>query len=301
MLFRQRRPIQSGEPPQQEVARITADLKALQAQAGCEGTAPAAIGVCAPGPLDSGSGRILNPPNLPGWADVPICDWLTREFGCPVSLQNDANAAALAEWHSEAAGEPSARHLIYLTMSTGIGAGLVLDGRIHSGRFDLAGEIGHSPVVWDGEPCPCGLRGCLETYIGGAAWTRRLRQSAPESSRVVVLAGSRADVRPEHVVEAAKQGDAFALAELEQFNELLSRAIVQLTFTLSPDVVVLGTIATAAGDALCLEPVRRKVRARLWPRLAEGLTIRAASLGEELPYRAGLCVAGTAGQGAPAR
>jgi predicted NBD/HSP70 family sugar kinase len=105
------------------------------------------------------------------------------------------------------------------------------------------------------------------------------------------LAGSRDAVTPEHVVLAAREGDAEALGELERFNQMLARAIVPLVFTLSPDVIVLGTIATAAGESLCIGPVTRMVKERLWPQLAAGLEIRAASLGEELPYRAGLCVA----------
>jgi glucokinase len=272
------------------VARITADLRDLIAEAGGQG-APRRIGVSAPGPLDSAAGLILDPPNLPGWQDVPICQWLADEFGCEVVLENDANAAALAEWQAGREAGSEAQHLVYLTMSTGVGAGLVLGGRVHRGRADLAGEVGHAPVVHEGEACPCGLRGCLETYIGGAAWSRRLQQSAKQSGRLLALAGSRAAVTPEHVVLAAREGDAEALGELEFFNEMLARAIVPLVFTLSPDVIVLGTIATAAGEALCIGPVTRKVRERIWPQLATGLEIRAASLGDELPYRAGLCVA----------
>jgi glucokinase len=206
-------------------------------------------------------------------------------------LENDANAAALAEWHAGRDAGSEARHLVYLTMSTGVGAGLVLDGRVHGGRADLAGEVGHAPVVHDGVECPCGLRGCLEAYIGGAAWSRRLRASLPDASRMLALAGERARVSPEHVVLAAREGDAEALAEMAQFNQMLARAIVPLVFTLSPDVVALGTIARAAGDGLCIGPVRRLVEERLWPQLADGLEIRAALLGDELPYRAGLCVA----------
>ena len=290
MLARGRRLTVSGESPRNAVAEITALLRRLMVEAGVSG-APARIGVSAPGPLDSATGVILDPPNLPGWKQGPICDWLANEFGCALRLENDANAAALAEWQALRETGSRVQHLVYLTMSTGVGGGLVLGGRIHRGRAGLAGEVGHAPIVHDGEPCPCGLRGCLEAYVGGAAWSRRLRASVPGSSRMLALAGSRERLSPEHVVAAAREGDDVALAELEAFNEMLSRAIVQLVFTLSPEVVVLGTIAAAAGPALCIDPVTRKVKERLWPQLAEGLEIRAASLGDELPYRAGLSVA----------
>ena len=146
-------------------------------------------------------------------------------------------------------------------------------------------------VEWGGEPCACGLRGCLEAYVGGAAWTARLRRLTPVASRVAELAGGPQQVRPEHVVAAAREGDAFALAELARFNDYLARAIVQISFVFDPDVIVLGTIATAAGEQLCFEPVREQARAHLWPEYAARLRVVPAALAEELPYRAALCAA----------
>ena len=113
----------------------------------------------------------------------------------------------------------------------------------------------------------------------------------PTSSRVHALAGGREHARPEHVVVAAGEGDAFALAEMERWNDYLARGIVQLVFTLAPDTIVLGTIAIAAGEELCFAPLRERVAARLWPHLAESLRIVPAELQDELPYRAGLAVA----------
>jgi glucokinase len=147
------------------------------------------------------------------------------------------------------------------------------------------------PVEWEGEPCACGRRGCLEAYVGGAAWTRRLRRVTPAQGRVAALAGGREDVTPEHVVAAAREGDRFALGELERFNDYLARGLIVLGFLLAPEAIVLGTIPTAAGETLCLGPVRERVRGRLWPGLAERLRILPAALGAELPYYAGLCAA----------
>jgi glucokinase len=203
-------------------------------------------------------------------------------------VENDANAAALAEWRFGAGR--GAQHMVYLTMSTGVGGGLVLGGRLHRGVFASAGEVGHMPIVWEGEPCACGLRGCLEAYAGGAAWTRRLARVTPAASRVAALAGG-AGPRPEHVVAAAREGDSFALAEMDRYNDYLARAIVQLAFTLAPELVVLGTIPTAAGDALCLDPVRARVRSHLWPFLAGQLRVVPAELGDRLPELAGIVVA----------
>jgi predicted NBD/HSP70 family sugar kinase len=135
------------------------------------------------------------------------------------------------------------------------------------------------------------MRGCLEAYVGGDAWTRRLRAHPSVSPRVLELAGSADALRPEHIVRAAGEGDAFALAEFERFNDYLARGIICIAYTFAPERVVLGTIPSAAGDALCLEPVRRLVSDRVWPSIGRGLAIVPAGLGEDAPYRAALCAA----------
>jgi len=288
-LVRWRRPSEPSGSPRDDVSRLIADCHRLLTRAGASIGELAAVGVSVPGPMDLARGLLLRPPNLPGWDEVPLGTWLSHEFDCPVGLENDANAAALAEWRFGAGQGLS--HLVYLTMSTGVGAGLVLDGRIYRGARDLAGEAGHIPVVWEGDACACGQRGCLEAYVGGAAWTRRLRSAVPQQSRVLTLAGARDRVNPEHVVAAAREGDAFAMAEMDRFNSLLARGIVSLVFLLAPQAIILGTVVAAAGQELCLKPLRRKVRARLWPTLDESLQILPAALESDLPYRAALCVA----------
>ncbi len=247
-----------------------------------------AAGLSLPGPIDIERGVLLDPPNLPGWQGAPLRSELEGLLGVPVALENDANAAVLAEWRF-GAGQ-GARNLIYLTMSTGIGAGLLLDGRLLRGLHGGAGEWGHQPIEWNGERCACGQRGCLEAAIGGAAWARRLAAITPTNSLVAKLAGG-GSAGPEHVVEAARAGDAFACAEFARFNHYLAWSIVQLACMLAPEIVVLGTIPSAAGAALCLDPVREQVRARLWSPLADRLRIEPSGCGATLPDYAGLCVA----------
>jgi glucokinase len=289
LLARARRPTEASGRPADDVARLADDARRLVAEAGLSLAEIAAVGVTAPGPLDPERGVVLSPPNLHGWHDVPVVAQLREALGAPVFLENDANAAALAEWHFGAAR--GLRHVAYLTMSTGVGGGLILDGRLYRGVLASAGEIGHAPVEWDGEPCACGQRGCLEAYTGGAAWTRRLRALAPAQSRVVALAGSAAAVTPVHVVAAAREGDRFARSELARWNGYVARGIVWLVMALAPEAVVLGTIASAAGDALSLDPIRAEVARRVWPHLAKRLRILPAGLGETLPYHAGISVA----------
>ena len=254
------------------------------------GAPPSAIGLSVPGPIDARRGLLLNPPNLPGWRDVPMVSAFEAAFSCPVRLENDANAAALAEWRF-GAGQGT-QDMLYLTMSTGIGSGLVLGGRLHRGAAGDAGEAGHAPIHPGGRLCACGLRGCLEAYCGGIAWQAQLREQTPDGSQVLALAdGNRQGIRPEHLVAAAKAGDAFALTAFDEWLEHLSIGLAQLVMTLAPERIVLGTIAVAAGEALCFEPLRRKVRARIWGGLADGLEIVPAGLGGELPFEAGRAAA----------
>jgi glucokinase len=252
------------------------------------------VGVSLPGGVDPAGATVRNPPNLPGWDGAPVRDALARALGARVALENDANAAALAEWHFGAAR--GADHAVYLTMSTGVGGGLILGGRLHRGAANLAGEVGHMPLVWQGEPCACGLRGCVEAYIGGAAWAKRLARETPPDSGVGQLAAEQgASPRPEHVVAAARAGDAFARAEIASFNQRLAQTLCILSAALAPDVFVLGTIVAAARD-LCLEPVRALVQANTWRR-PQPTRVEVAELGERLPLLAGLGVAADALRG----
>jgi len=272
-----------------DLDRIAADARRLLAEAGVASRELTAVGVSAPGPVDAERGELVHPPNLRGWGRVPLRAALQEALGAPVVIENDANAAALAEWRWGAGR--GFDDLVYLTMSTGVGGGLIVGGRLCTGVGGNAGEIGHLPVEWNGEPCACGLRGCLEAYVGGAAWTRRLRRIAPEPGRVAELAGGRERATPRELVAAAREGDVFALAEMARWNEYLARALAAVVFVLAPQAVILGTIATAAGEELCLAPLRKLVAARVWPLLGERLAILPSGLGDALPDHAGIAVA----------
>jgi glucokinase len=289
LIAHETRPSRISGDPEADVLAIAADAADLITRSGLATSDFDAAGLSVPGPIDHERGAILDPPNLPGWRDVPLRDRMSEILGLPVRIENDANAAALAEWRYGAGRGCS--NLVYLTMSTGVGAGLILDGRLYRGHQGRASEFGHTCIEWEGEPCGCGRRGCLEAYLGGAAWTRRLRDITPPASRVYALAGARERVLPEHIIAAAGEGDTFAREEMQRFNHYLARAIATLSFTLAPEAIVLGTIATAAGEELCLKPVRTLVAAQVWPALYEGMRILPSGLGKELPYYAGVCAA----------
>jgi glucokinase len=289
LLATARQPTRPSGDGAADVAALAGSLPALLAEAGSRLAEVDAIGVSLPGPLDPERGVLLDPPNLPGWHDLPVRDLLADAFGVPVFIENDANAAALAEWHFGAAR--GFEHVVYLTMSTGVGGGLILGGRLHRGVLASAGEVGHMPIEWDGALCACGRRGCFEAYVGGASWAKHLRAVTPATSRVAALAGGTDSVTPRHVVAAAREGDAFAVAELDRWNDYVARGITSLAFVLAPQAVVLGTIATAAGEALSFAPIRARVAERIWPFLAERLQILPSSLGDALPYHAAIGVA----------
>ncbi len=274
-----------------DLARIAGAAAELLATRGVVPHELEMVGVSLPGGVDAAGGFVRNPPNMPGWDGAPVRDVLAKALGARVALENDANAAALAEWQFGAAR--GTQHAVYLTMSTGVGGGLILGGRLHRGDANLGGEVGHIPVVWQGEPCACGLRGCVEAYIGGAAWAKRLARETPASSLIAQLAAREGRApRPEHVVTAARAGDTFALHEMARFNEVHAQTLCTLAAVLAPEIFVLGTIAVAAGE-LCLGPVRERVRANTWPR-PRSIAIVPAALGERLPLFAGLGVAAEA-------
>ena len=199
-------------------------LEALLAQAPQE--VPAAIGVSCGGPLDSRNGRILSPPNLPGWDDVPIVEWLKSRVGAPAFLQNDANACALAEWRFGAG--KGCENMVFLTFGTGFGAGLILDGRLYSGTNDMAGEVGHVRAAADG-PVGYGKAGSYEGFCSGGG----IRQ----------LAGG---VSAKEAVARAEAGDAQMQAVLEKSAQRLGACLAMLIDLLNPQKIVIGSIYARA-------------------------------------------------------
>jgi glucokinase len=278
----------SGQPLA-DVARLRDDALRLLSEQGASLADLASAGLSLPGPLDLERGLVIRPPNLPGWDEVPVCASLSAALGVPAHLENDANAAALAEWRFGAGR--GHRDIVYLTMSTGVGGGLILAGRLYRGHHGNAGELGHIALEAGGERCACGLRGCFEAYAGGAAWAKRLREVTPVGGAVAELAGGREHVTPEHLVTAAHAGDAFALSEFARWRETVARGIATIAFAFAPERVVLGTIAVAAGEDLCFAPLRARVRELIWPEIAAGLEIVPAALGDRLADLAGICAA----------
>ena len=203
----------------------------------------AGIGIVSPGPVDPRRGIVVNPVNLPCWRNFPLVAEIKKSHGLPTVLDNDANAAALAEaiWGAGAGCES----VFYVTIGTGIGTGLVLDGRIYHGRTGAAVEGGHVSIDYRGEQCGCGKRGCIEVLAAGPAVARRARKRleavSKEGAKLRSLVGGNVDsVTPEMVAQAWRDGDALAAAILEETADLLAVWLGNMIDLLEPDVIVVG-------------------------------------------------------------
>lgn len=250
-----------------------------------------AVGVGCAGPLDPARGIIQSPPNLPGWVDTPLVARLTQALKVPVYLDNDANAAALGE-HRFGAGRGAA-NMVYITISTGIGSGIIFDGRLCSGENSNAGEIGHASVAYDGIPCKCGSRGCLEAYASGTAITAAARAAVMESggsSALLDLAGSVDRITGETVVTAVRQGDPLAVRIWAERMTILGVGIANVINSFNPERIVLGGGLTNAGDLL-FNPVRRVALTRALPPLAQVVEIVPGQLGGRVGVLGAVAVA----------
>jgi glucokinase len=201
-----------------------------------------AIGICAPGPLNPEAGIVINPPNVPCWRNYPLVAEVERIFQLPVKLDNDANAAALAEatW---GAGRPY-RSVFYVGIGTGIGTGIVFDGRILHGASGAAGEGGHMGIDMRGPRCNCGKRGCVEVFASGPAIAGRMRQKLQadhEGSTLLGLSGGDLErVTAELVGQAAAKGDRLALSVIDEVIEILAYWLGNIVDLIEPDVIIVG-------------------------------------------------------------
>jgi glucokinase len=246
----------------------------------------AAVGVGAAGYIDRSRSVVLFAPNL-AWRDLDLKADLERRLGLPVVVENDANAAAWGEFQFGAGHDVD--DLLLVTVGTGVGGGVVLDGSLYRGAFGVGAEIGHMRVVPDGIRCGCGNRGCFEMYASGTALVREARAAAAAGSLLAADLVDRAGGDPARIsgpliTEAARDGDPFAREHLAGLGRWLGEGIASLTAVLDPAVVVIGGGVSAA-DELLLDPVRRAFAAQLTGRGHRPmLEIRRARLGN----RAGL-------------
>ncbi len=263
----------------QAVQRVAAAAHELLAQLQLKPADLVAIGIASPGPLDVNRGCVDGSPNLPGWTGYPIEGELSKAFGgLPARIDNDCNAAALGEYLF-GAGQGK-KNVIYITISTGIGGGAVIDGRLMRGANGNAAELGHIPLTMDGPRCGCGNQGCWEVYASGTAIARRTREAlaAGRSSSITSFAGSIEQVTTHHLFQALTQKDPLAIEIWDASIDYLGRGLGAVINTFNPDVIVVGGGVTAAGDVL-FGPLRARAQHYAFPRLAAACTIVPAALG----------------------
>jgi len=243
-------------------------------QEGLEQT-PVAIGISCGGPLDAAAGILLCPPHLPGWINIPIVEIASQSLNLPAYLENDATAAALAEFrYGRGRGTNT---MLYLTVSTGIGGGAVINGQLHRGAAGNGGEFGHVTVHFDGRKCTCARRGCLEAYASGTAIAE---QAAEEIATGATSSLEQlAKITAADVSAAALAGDEVAATVWNRATTALGSAITDLVNVFEPDLVVLGGGVTRSGAQL-LEPVQRAVATGAMGPAARVSRVELAELGD---------------------
>lgn len=306
----------SDPTPERVLPRISTTVQEALEKAGVTLAEIAGVGVAVPGPLDNRTGVIYSPPNLPAWAGVPLRDLLREQYRKPVFIENDANAAALGEYLF-GAGQGS-RDMVYLTVSTGIGGGVIIDGKILEGVSGAAGELGHITIDWQGERCSCGNIGCLEALASGTAIARKANEAITAGQGAELLAFARTmlehtstipdknalpkqdlstqplderaiesldptveeglTVTAQTVARAAEAGIPLARAIITSAAEALGVGLVNILHIFSPELIILGGGVMQLGSML-MEPALKIVQERTMRANLAGAHIVLAQLG----------------------
>jgi glucokinase len=261
-------PSHADQGPDRVLPRLFALGRRVVAESGVTWPEIHAVGIGCGGPLDAEHGILIAPPHLPGWHDVPVRALAEREYGRPAALENDATAAAAGE-HRWGAGAGT-RNMVYLTISTGVGGGVVIDDRLYRGAMGNGGELGHVTVDWHGRRCKgCGRLGCLEAYVSGTSIAERAREAGLD------LASA------EDVARAARAGDPGAGAVWDETVEALACGLTSIVNLFEPELVVVGGGVSRSGEQL-LAPVRESVRASSMAPAAKGVDIVVSALGDQV-------------------
>ncbi len=287
VLWRAEFPTLPENGPQHAIEKITALIHRGLAELGGEATS---LGVSCGGPLDRTTGVIQRPPNLPTWDNVPLKALLEAEFQAPCRVENDANAGAVAE-HRFGAGQ-GCRHMVFLTMGTGLGAGLILNGAIFHGAGAMAGEIGHVRLTPQG-PTGYGKQGSVEGWASGGGMAQHAVDAVKEALRTgtaTSLAGKLQTLTARDIGLAAAANDEVAIRIVAETGRRLGDALAILVDLLNPERIVIGGLALRLGETL-LGPARSRMQAESLPSSAAACRIVPAQLGESIGDVAALCVA----------
>ncbi len=268
--------------PDVVVKRMTESAMQVIASAGIRPENVQAVGIGAPGPVNSATGIVTSPPNLPGWVQVPLSQMIQDALGIPAFLENDANAAALGEFLFGAGR--GYQQIIYITVSTGIGGGFVLNGRLYSGIDGTAAEVGHMTVLPNGPHCRCGNQGCLEAISSGTAIARDGRELLNRGVPTLIselAGGDPEEVSAKIVAQAAQQGDPEAREIVRKAMNYLGVGIANLVNILNPGLVIVGGSLPKLGNVM-FETVQSAVNRRAFRIAAQRVKIVPAELGDRV-------------------
>lgn len=260
ILVDQRFPTDANDPLS-TLTRAVEVSNQLLAKTGLTMDQISAIGISSPGPMCSNRRIVLDAPNLKGWAGFEVGNFFEERFQRPVFMQNDANGAGLVEYLF---GACKGMDLVYLTMSTGIGAGIIANGKLLRGMNDLGGEVGHCTLDINGPRCGCGKTGCWEAYCGGKNMADRLRAEIVEKNiRTAILElanGKPEKISMKEICGAVRAGDVYACQHWDLFIEKMAQAVGILLQTLNPQAIIMGTIAIHDGDLFLPQMIERLPR-----------------------------------------
>ena len=276
--------------PDRALDLIAKAIGAILRRRGLSRSAIRGIGVSCGGPLDRMRGIIHSPPNLATWVDVPVKAIFERQFGVRCNVENDANAGAVAE-HRYGAGR-GIDNMVFLTMGTGLGAGIIVDGRLYHGTDDLAGEIGHVRLTRGG-PVGHNKRGSAEGWASGGGIeqaAKRAVEDARKRGRITILTAHRRALTARDVSAAARRGDAVAMGIVRSTGERLGQVLAILADILNPERIVIGGLGMRAGEMI-IGPAREVMAREALPAAAASCRVVPAALGERIGDVAALCVA----------
>jgi glucokinase len=282
VVFKEVTPAEPQKSPSYALSKIKAMVHHAFSRNHLRHSQVMGIGIGCVGPIDPEKGLVLSPPNLPGWDRVPLKKYLQDEFDFRVVMDNDANCAGLAEKMFGAGTTVS--DLFYFTVSTGIGGGVIIDGKIYRGASFDAGEVGHSTILPDGPVCNCGKRGCLEALASGTAIARIARErvrSQPESEIIKLVEGKTDMITAQVVLRAARLGDKLAGDIWKESGTYLGIGVSNVIQILNPEMAVLGGSVTKAGRLL-FDPLRTVAAKYTWQRAFRRCKIVRARLGNNV-------------------
>jgi glucokinase len=273
-------PTEADGGPEHVIARMIETLEGATKEAGLKVPELFGLGVASPGALDLVHGRVYEAPQLPGWDGVQLAQLLSDKLGIRVLLENDANAAALGE-NRYGAGVGTV-HMVYLTISTGVGGGIIIDGRVYHGATGSAGELGHVIVQPDGTKCLCGEHGHLEGYSSGTgiAWRAEELVSSGKAPGLARVKQEKGELDADEVADAARAGDGDALKLFEESGYYLGIAMADFVNIFNPQAIVLGGGVTAGAGDLFIDRAEMTMREQARKEPLRHVRIHRAALGD---------------------